>query len=277
MRLLVCSVPDRASVTIRDTLLEMTEWSRSGELDGNVIWRFGENSLVSIDRLHLLADDIDKKVMEGTGQHFEDVIFLSRHKAVSGIHTLTVHPLGNYEKAEFGGKDRTLVPSSPHLMTSLLRGLKGKAAGLPFEVSFEVTHHGPFLKTPALFIEIGSDETMWADKGAARAIASSILNVKETSGPVAIGIGGGHYAARFSEVVQSKNVSFGHMLPNYFVEKADEQATSRYVQMALEGTKCANCCYIHKKSMKRSRATSLKNLVKGIGLEVIDSEDLSDI
>lgn len=277
MRLLVCSVPDRASVTIRDTLLEMVEWSRSGELEGNTVWKFGENTLVSIDRLHLLVDDIDQKVTERTGQHFEDVVFLSRHKAVSGIHTLTVHPLGNYEKAEFGGKDRTLVPSSPYLMTSLLRRLKGEVAGLPFEVSFEVTHHGPSLQTPALFIEIGSDETMWADKGAARAIASSILNVEKTPGPVAIGIGGGHYAARFSEVVQSKNVSFGHMIPNYFVEKADEQATSRYVQMALEGTKCANSCYIHKKSMKRSRATSLKNLIKGIGLEVIDSEDLSDI
>lgn len=78
MRLLVCSVPDQASVTIRDALLEMVEWSRAGELEGNTVWKFGENTLVSIDRLHLLEDDIDQKVMEGTGQHFEDISSSSR-------------------------------------------------------------------------------------------------------------------------------------------------------------------------------------------------------
>ena len=30
-----------------------------------------------------------------------------------------------------------------------------------FERSLEVTHHGPWLTAPSLFLEIGSDATMW--------------------------------------------------------------------------------------------------------------------
>jgi D-aminoacyl-tRNA deacylase len=276
MRLLVCSIPDQASVGIRDVLLQMTHWSEAGDFEGNPVWKREDKIIVSINRLHLFADDIDKKIEHATGFHFDDVVFLSRHKAASGIHTLTIHPLGNYEKAEYGGRDGTLVPSSPHLMTSLLRRMKAEAAGLPFEVSFEVTHHGPYLETPTLFIEIGSDESMWGNREAARAMASSMLNLEESTCPVAIGIGGGHYAPRFSEVVMSKKVSFGHMIPNYFIEKADEQAAVRYIQMALDKTRDARNAYIHKKSMKRSRATFLKGLVEKAGLEAIDSDDLVD-
>lgn len=232
--------------------------------------------IVTIERLHLLADDVDKSVEKATGLRFDDVLFLSRHKAASGIHTLTVHPLGNYGKAEYGGKDGMLVPASPHFMTCLLRRLKIEAAGLPFQVSFEVTHHGPFLERPTTFIEIGSDESMWGNRDAAMAIASSIMNLEESLCPVAIGIGGGHYAPRFSEVIMTKKVSFGHMIPNYFIERADEQAAVRYIQMAIDRTSDAKSAYIHKKSMKRSRATFLRGLVEKAGLEAIDSDDLAD-
>ncbi|MDD1773196.1 MAG: D-aminoacyl-tRNA deacylase [Methanomassiliicoccales archaeon] len=276
MRLFVCSIVDQASVAIRDALLLMAPWSEEGVFEGNPVWRCGEKMIVTIERLHLFADDVDKSVEKATGRHFDDVLFLSRHKAASGIHTLTVHPLGNFGKAELGGRDGTLVPASPHLMTSLLRRLKLEAAGLPFEVSFEVTHHGPFLETPTTFIEIGSDESMWGNRDAARAIATSIVSFEESPCPVAIGIGGGHYAPRFSEVVMSKKVSFGHMIPNYFIEKADEQAAVRYIQMAIDRTSGVRSAYIHKKSMKRSRATILRHLVEKAGLEAIDSDDLAD-
>jgi len=37
------------------------------------------------------------------------IIFLSRHSAKSLRPSLTVHPIGNFSKAEFGGKDFTLI------------------------------------------------------------------------------------------------------------------------------------------------------------------------
>lgn len=276
MRLLVCSVVDQASVAIRDALLSMAAWFEAGMFEDSPVWRRDENTIVTIEQLHLGADDVDKSIEQTTGMRFDEVLFLSRHKAASGIHTLTIHPLGNYGKAEFGGRDETLIPSCPHFMTSLLRRLRIEAVGLPFEVSFEVTHHGPFLEKPTTFIEIGSDESMWGNRDAARAIASSILNVDEIRCPVAIGIGGGHYAPRFSEVVATKKVSFGHMIPNYFIETADEQTAVKYIRMAVERTSGVKSAYIHKKSMKRSRATFLRHLVEDAGLEAIDSEDLAD-
>ncbi|MDD1748219.1 MAG: D-aminoacyl-tRNA deacylase, partial [Methanomassiliicoccales archaeon] len=94
------------------------------------------------------------------------MVFLSRHKAASGIPTLTAHPIGNFSKADFGGRPGTLVRSSPDMMTSTLRELQRNAAGLGFGVSFEVTHHGPYLEAPTMYIEIGSSEENWGNKDA---------------------------------------------------------------------------------------------------------------
>ena len=108
-------------------------------------------------------------------------------------------------------------------MTSLLRGLKANAADIPFQVSFETTHHGPFLKKPTLFIEIGSDKTNWENQRAAQVIAKTLLGVEVNEYPIAIGIGGGHYAPRFTEVALSKKISFGHLFPNYAMEGMTEE------------------------------------------------------
>ena len=68
-------------------------------------------------------------------------------------------------------------------MTSLLRELKRRPPGCSFEVTYEVTHHGPYLETPTLFIEIGSSEATWGDRDAARAIARALTEVRVTECP----------------------------------------------------------------------------------------------
>lgn len=276
MKLLVCSLPDEASVNIRQALLGIAGWAAVGEFEGREVLGREDSLLVQIDSLHLYSDGIDHRVRESTGLDIDDVIFLSRHRAASGIHTLTVHPIGNYEKAELGGRDRTLVPSSPRLMTGVLKRLTRESAGTGFKVSFEVTHHGPHLDTPALFVEIGSDESMWGDKVAARAVAASVLSPDSVAGPVAIGVGDGHYAPRFSEVILTKEVSFGHMIPNYAIENVADEDVRRCIEMARDGTKGAECVYIQRKSMKRSRATSIRRIVEDIGLRLVDSDELAD-
>jgi D-aminoacyl-tRNA deacylase len=205
------------------------------------------------------------------------VVFLSRHKAASGIPTLTVHPIGNYSKADLGGREGELVPALPDMMTSALRDLRANAAGLGFQVSFEVTHHGPYLETPTMYIEIGSAEGQWGHEGAAEAIARTLLSPNLVMAPKAIGVGGGHYAPRFSEVVATKRVSFGHMIPNHFADKADDEALTRAMAKAMERSEGARLVYIHKKSMSRSRATHIRDLVRGMGVEAVDSSDLQDL
>lgn len=276
MRLLVCSTEDNASVNIRDSLLRSGEWSPSGELEGAPIHRKGELAMITVPRLHLFCDDMDQEVADVLGRRPSEVVFLSRHKAASGQRSLTVHPIGNWGAAEYGGRERTLVPAAPHLMTSLLRQLKKEAAGLDFEVTFEVTHHGPYLATPTLFIEIGSSEATWGSIDAADAIARSLQNVKVVPHQAAIGIGGGHYAPRFTEASLGKKVSFGHMLPNYAIDLGDLSDLGEKVRMGMESSG-AHIAYIHRKSMKRSEATAVAKVVADLGYETVDSSDLGDL
>lgn len=168
-----------------------------------------------------------------------------------------------------------VVPAAPHLMTSLLRQLKGEAVGMDFEVTFEVTHHGPWLSTPTMFIEIGSSEATWGHRGAAQAIARSLTHVVVEEHPVAMGIGGGHYAPRFTEVALGKKVSFGHMLPAYAFDPANLSSLAPKVQEGMGGSGC-RLAYLHRKSMKRSEATTVAKLVTDLGYQVVDSSDLED-
>lgn len=276
MRLMVCSTEDEASVNIRDALAAAGGWKEEGTFRGRPTMVRGELLMVTIDTLHIYAEDLDREVEEGTGRPVDEVVFLSRHRAASGKPTLTVHPIGNWGRADFGGRAGTLVPPAPALMTSLLGEVRRNAEGLPFEVAFEVTHHGPFLSRPTLFIEIGSSEATWGDKDAAAAIARSLLDVDVQRHPVAIGIGGGHYAPRFTEVALSRKVSFGHMLPAYAMDLADPDGLRQRIEMALR-VSGAGMAYVHKKSMKRSEATAVAALVRELGAEPVDSSDLEEL
>lgn len=277
MRLLLCSMVDEASVNIRDAILGLGGWSEGGLFQGAPWYRRGTDLLAAIPGMHLYADDVDKAVADSCGVEVDSVVFLSRHRAVSGIPTLTVHPIGNFSKAEYGGRPETLVSSAPDMMTSALRDLRKNARDLDFQVSFEVTHHGPFLESPTMFIEIGSSEANWGNREAALAIAKALLEPQRIEGPKAIGVGGGHYAPRFSEVVATKLVSFGHMVPNHFADGADDETMRRTLAMALRKSGDAKLVYVHKKSMSRARATHVRELAGQVGAEAIGSSDLEDL
>jgi len=276
MRLLVSSGEDAASVNIMEELIALGGWEEGGRFENAPLLVRGDLALAAIPGTHIYYDDIDERAAEALGGRPGEVIFLSRHRAASGQRSLTVHPIGNWNKAEYGGRGGELVPSAADLMTSLLRELNKQAAGLDFAVTFEVTHHGPWLRTPTLFIEIGSSEATWGDKDAARAIARSLIDVQVQECPRAIGIGGGHYAPRFSEVSLSKRVSFGHMLPNHAFDLSDLDDLGSKVTRAMEATG-AEQAYLHRKSMKRSEATVVAKLVSDLGYKVIDSSDLEDL
>lgn len=273
---MVCSLEDNASVNIRDRILALADWTEQGTMEGSPVYYLKDMALITVPRLHLWNDNIDKAAARALGTSVEEVVFLSRHKAASGKRSLTVHPIGNWGRADYGGREGTVVPSAPHLMSSLLRQLKEEATGLEFEITFEVTHHGPYLETPTLFIEIGSSEATWGDHDAAQAIARSLLNVEVSAYPVAMGIGGGHYAPRFSESSLFKKIDFGHMLPNHAFDLEDKEGLADKIRRGMEGSG-ASLAYIHRKSMKRSEATTLSELVRSMGYGTVDSSDLENI
>lgn len=101
--------------------------------------------LHTIERHHVYADDLDLEIVDQLGVVADNIIFLSKHKSASEKKALTVHPIGNWGKADLGGKDGELTPAAPHLMSALLRTMKKTAAHLAdYDIVFEVTHHGPY-------------------------------------------------------------------------------------------------------------------------------------
>lgn len=257
MRVVVASRKDEAGMNIVNKLRMKRDWEDGADFEGSPSYRFGDFMLVTTDRYHLYCENIDLDIEKAFSIKPEVVIFASKHRSESGQSTLTVHPLGNFSKPDFGGKERELSTSCPGMMTEALRILKRKAreADLPYEVSFEVTHHGPFLETPTFFIEIGSLEEQWRDERAGEIVAETILETANTDYPVAIGAGGGHYAPRLSDVALARRISFGHMMANYALEKADEEM----LEKAIERTPGVEMIYFHRKSMKKPEYRRLKD------------------
>ncbi|OPX63957.1 MAG: D-tyrosyl-tRNA(Tyr) deacylase [Methanomassiliicoccales archaeon PtaB.Bin215] len=276
MRLLVASVPDPASLNLRDRLMEAADWSVRERYQGRPCHVFRDMLMVSMDQLHLHLDHVDRAVGRELGVQIEEVVFLSKHRAASGKPTLTMHPIGNFGKADYGGKEGTLVPASPSFLSGLLRALSTSAKGLPFEVSYEVTHHGPFLDVPTTYVEIGSDETKWGNLDAAKAMAEALLSWVPAEGPIVVGIGGGHYAPRFTEVTLAKKVRFGHMIAKHVLDGRTDQEVLEMVGKAMvaSGTRSA---YVHKKSFSRPEARRLSDLLAGAGYEVLEGSDLEDL
>ena len=161
----------------------------------------------------------------------EQIIVLSKHKSVAGTKSFTVHSLGNFDKAEFGGENKTLVNSMAQIQTNLLRGLNEKNDSEHL-VCFEVTHHGPFTEKKVCFIELGSGESEWANTKSAETIAKVVIEdtIKENNDKIVIGIGGGHYAPAFTKLALRKNYSFGHICPQYALETLDSNLLTQMIE-----------------------------------------------
>jgi D-aminoacyl-tRNA deacylase len=304
--LLIVSDPDVGSTVQGKALLTRPGWTESEEINGDRTWRHNV-AAVHIWWYHeklLFADDLDLLYEKETKFPIREVLFLSRHSAASGQPSLTLHcigvpaglPVGGV--GDYGGKNGYAVPPSPRfsaLFQELGRIAKEHGLTGEFDITVETTHHGPILKTPSLFIEIGSTESHWIREDAAEVWADVLGNVlglgdsrssKSTSDKtdttnsstsvfkspdslpaesnysnnlpsesnpttsatsnenpqnqygdwfalsdversatlVMVGLGGGHYAPRHSDVVRKTSCWMGHLLAGYALpmEKPDD-------------------------------------------------------
>jgi len=287
--LIISSTEDSASTNIKKNLLEQSTWTESGTFNGNEVYRHSTMKdviIVTINDSKILHENLDKEVKDVLGIEPKQAIFISRHRSKTGEPTLTVHPIGNYGKAEFGGKTKILPKASPRLMTHLLRLLKKNAeqAKLYHKVCFEVTHHGPYIDIPTLFIELGSDKQEWEKQKPAAVVAKSVLELLDSyhyeedfsdDMPVLLGVGGGHYAPRFTDVAFEKKAAFGHMIPMYQINAGN--IDDEMFEQALQKTPNVEGVYIHRKSMKKSQVTEFKNIFEKKGIPVISSKELEDL
>jgi D-aminoacyl-tRNA deacylase len=260
-------------MNIRARLLERPGWTEKGVFGSHPAFSRNDFVMVQVDRIHLDEDHIDDRVAEALGEPVDVVVFASRHRSESRIPALTVHPIGNYSSADLGGKPGVLCKTSPHLMTSALRNMAMHARSIGFRVSFETTHHGPVVSSPAFYIEIGSYEELWGREDAAEAIVESMLEMNDTRYPVIVCVGGGHYAPRFTEVALSKKVSIGHMAANYALGSLTEEMIGQIAEKSEHSKKV----YFHKKGMPTPAYRELRERFASCGLEEISSDDLEPL
>ncbi|MDR1690265.1 MAG: D-aminoacyl-tRNA deacylase [Candidatus Methanoplasma sp.] len=273
--LLVCSETDIPSVNMKGQLLKKRDWEESGVQGRDSFLMSGDMILMTTPDLHIRLEDLDDRI-DDARIPVKEVVFMSRHSAASGEASLTVHPIGNYGENKFGGRERTLVKANPPLMTDALRKINEYNDLEGFRVCFEVTHHGPWLKRPTFFIEIGSDEKNWGNERAADILSNVLLDMEPNDHCTAVGVAGGHYAPRFTEVALNFKINFGHMLPNYHLEGSSDQDIIRMVSDACEasGTKLV---YLHRKSLSKPREREVSEIIGSAGFELISSSDLEPL
>ena len=286
--LIVASNKDPASLNIKNCLLNQSKWEIINTFYDNDVYKNIKNKkliIVTINDEKILHDNIEIEVQKTIGLKPKQAIFISRHTSKTGNPTLTVHPIGNFNKALFGGKDKTLIKTSPILMTNLLRILKIKADenNLYHNVCFEVTHHGPNISIPSLFIEVGSTLEEWEKISPAKVVAKTLLEYfksdyrKKPSNdiPILVGLGGGHYAPRFTDVALEKKVAFGHMIPTYQINSG--VIDDEIIDSVIKNTPNFSGIYIHKKALKKSQVTEFKKLFQIKGINLISSKELEKI
>lgn len=271
MDLILFSTDDQASMNIFENLSSLVELEEIGQFKNHPYYRYGNFYFVIIEKEKVRAEGIDEEIKEALGINFENIIVASKHRSESGMRSLTVHPIGNYGSADLGGRERMLVKTPSNYMTGALIKLVKLGGGCEYSISYEVTHHGPYLNTPTFFIEIGSNEPEWNDRYAGKLIAETILKMKKTDDEIAIGIGGGHYAPRFTKIAMAKKLSFGHMAPKYSAGKIDLYMLE---QMKLKSN--AKYVVMEKKDIPGKERKRIEDLLPSLHLELVDPDSLPD-
>ncbi|MCW6160203.1 MAG: hypothetical protein LVQ95_03910 [Candidatus Micrarchaeales archaeon] len=222
---IVYSLADPVSKAIADALRESFGFEEGGQFNGMRLFKCEKANLLELEETHLHADFLDEL-------HTDLIIILSRHSSAKGVPSFTVHPMGNWnEEAKLGGKPKQLAVAAPIGMLNCLAAMKNRNK-TQVPVTYEATHHGPLLMTPAFYAEIGGDERTKTSKEAARFLAESVFESLDIEAPykkIAFGIGGLHYEDRFAKRALEGEYAFGHMISKHHVENVDmlQQAMER--------------------------------------------------
>ena len=307
--LLLASSEDPASMNILSELMGIRGWGEAHDFDHGQVTRHSSGNVEAllIDGLHIWADGVDSAHTSLTGTKVDEVLVLSRHVSASETPALTLHAIGvpgefpHGEKARSGGITGTAVPPSTRfgeLFRNMCRIAKEDCLENEYDLTLEATHHGPVLRVPTLYLEIGSTSEQWEDVRAARVWSKTIdlcLGMSERSekkdwegsGRVMIGLGGGHYAPRHKSVISKSDVWVGHILANYAIVFEEENGGgtsppgpwSHSVRTAVESTRAAFpggdvFAHLDRKSFKGWQRSALANLLSELGVPVLRGKQI---
>jgi len=249
----------------------------------NIVDRFKELAfspqvpIVELKKETIFSNDLnEEKYPELRGIDF--LVFASTHRSAKEFPSLCLHAPGNWRGADLGGEVGKVCPTSAYVLKYLFKEfeknyLDGKE-GLEeeYNLTLEVTHHGPFIDIPCCFIELGSNEKQWKDSRAAEIVAKTILSLQDfNKGKCSdwipcIGVGGPHYAPVFNKIQLNSEYAVGHIISEYalpltdvMLREAEEKTLEQVGEVLIDWKGCG-------KSEDRGRVV---DVVEKLGLKVI--------
>jgi len=266
-------VPDYAGLGIKEKLIELFNFYKSDEIydlepvyvlnDNNIISQIGDSvKIYTVKGECIFHEDLDKKIEASV------FIFATTHASVSKIPSFSVHTQGNWsDDNTYGGKKRELGICPAELLKKSMKFLLEYKGDLIYDVVQEVTHHGPYLQKPCMFIEIGSDIPSWKDSSAHTVIAKTIISaLKDKSEFVtSVGVGGLHTTPNFKKIIFDSDIALGHVCPKYMIDSFDLDM----LQQAIERTvPKATLIILDWKGLGAGNKDRVKEICEASGLEI---------
>ena len=263
---IIVSSKDIAGMNIKDSLLSSYKFINTGN-------QIHENSVYSLKNegyiIKLYTINCDSIEFEQVTELIQAdyYIFATKHQSKSKEKTLSTHFPGNFNDAEYGGKPGKLCMSCPELLKLAFCLLNNIGKESEYQITLEATHHGPLLKEPCMFIEIGSCVEQWCDKTAGDIISKTIISTiklyKKSDFDIAIAFGGTHYCSGFNKIELNSNVALSHVCPKYHIENI----SSELVNEMIDSTKgSVSYALIDWKGLNGPQRTKLISVLDEINL-----------
>ncbi len=202
----------------------------AGEQEG--IWKKDDIIMLATDKRHLDYDALPRD-LETIGVSVSTAIFLSKHSSIAKVKSLTVHATGNFGVAQLGGRDKELSAADPKCQSSALRIMASKPVE-GFNITFEATHHGPFILIPSFYIEIGTEKQDWENQGALDTVSAAVMESSSNGSGGFVGIGGGHYSPKITAASLERGINVGHIISKH----AQDSLSTEQIIMAAKRTHC---------------------------------------
>jgi D-aminoacyl-tRNA deacylase len=263
--IIVCSLNDPAGTNIRERLIESYDFKETDDyFFGSPIYSLGQLTLVSSPKDIVFVDGLDENFHAAEGVRY---VFISRHRAESGIPSLTAHFTGNFGDAAFGGRPSEIARFSPALLKNYMISLaqRRRLVEPTHNITLEATHHGPTsLKYSVVFVELGSTQSEWKDPALAKIIADSLMDAiasERKFKTCGVGIGGMHYPEKLNRIeIESNDIALGPIVPKYALEFFDSRILEQIVTKSEQKVELA---LIDQKGLGRFNLISKKRRTEG--------------
>jgi D-aminoacyl-tRNA deacylase len=216
--ILLSTRDDEASMNMRENLLPSFKESKEHFMEHPIF-----TASIGSHQCRLLTSNSPLLYHETTQFEADLLIFLSKHSSASGKPSLSAHFTGNFAQAEMGGQTKMISTASPLFAKKYLLSLS-KAAQDTYDITLEATHHGPLVKIPHVFVEIGSSYTEWIDRKAGKSVAQSLIDAissQDITVRVALGFGGTHYCQGFNKLELGTEIALSHICPKHLISSLD--------------------------------------------------------